>query len=306
MIDSVWGWRVRGDPLPSPHRSGECDWRFQPSGHTADFSGNQTPCGSAGKEFACNSGDLGSIPGLGRCPGEGNGYPLQYSGLENSMDCIVHGVPKSGWQLFKIYPSPTCSLFRLCIYSHQSLLSLNLHSIFIDIPAFSFSSWSIVFVFLGSVLVGGYTLFFTWGTGRTIQKWGGRIVTLLNNLIQRGPCSEFEACFLHGWCVRPASWGQCLIPKHNESASVGSLSCVQLFATPPGSSLHGILQARILEWVTIPFSRGSSQPRGQTQVSCIAGRFLTGWATMRTRPCWCDIAALVLGIIYSVAIWLSH
>ena len=53
------------------------------------------PCGSAGKESACNMGDLGSIPGLGRSPGEGNGYPLQYSGLENSMDCIVHGVSKS-------------------------------------------------------------------------------------------------------------------------------------------------------------------------------------------------------------------
>ena len=47
------------------------------------------PGGSAGKESACNAGDLGSIPGLGRCPGEGNGYPLQYSGLENSMDCII-------------------------------------------------------------------------------------------------------------------------------------------------------------------------------------------------------------------------
>ena len=53
------------------------------------------PCGSAGKESACNVGDLGSIPGLGRSPGEGKGYPLQYSGLENSMNCIVHGVTKS-------------------------------------------------------------------------------------------------------------------------------------------------------------------------------------------------------------------
>ena len=57
------------------------------------------PCGSAGKESACNEGDLGSIPGLGRSPGEGKGYPLQYSGLENSMDCIVHGVTKSRTQL---------------------------------------------------------------------------------------------------------------------------------------------------------------------------------------------------------------
>ena len=48
-----------------------------------------------GKESACNAGDPGLIPGSGRSPGEGKGYPLQYSGLENSMDCIVHGVAKS-------------------------------------------------------------------------------------------------------------------------------------------------------------------------------------------------------------------
>ena len=52
------------------------------------------PGSSASKESACNLGVLGSIPGLGRSPGEQNGYPLQYSGLENSMDCIVHGVAK--------------------------------------------------------------------------------------------------------------------------------------------------------------------------------------------------------------------
>ena len=57
------------------------------------------PGGLSGKESACNAGDLGSIPGLGRSPGEGNGYPLQYSGLENSMDCIVHGVAKSQTRL---------------------------------------------------------------------------------------------------------------------------------------------------------------------------------------------------------------
>ena len=53
------------------------------------------PCGSAGKEYACNAGDLGLIPGLGRSPGEGNGNPVQYSGLEHSMDYIVHGVEES-------------------------------------------------------------------------------------------------------------------------------------------------------------------------------------------------------------------
>ena len=50
---------------------------------------------SVGKEYACNVGDLGLIPGLGRSPGEGKSYPLQYSGLENSVDCVVNGVTKS-------------------------------------------------------------------------------------------------------------------------------------------------------------------------------------------------------------------
>ena len=59
--------------------------------------------GSAGKESACNAGDLGLIPGLGRSPGEGNGYPLQYSALENFMDCIVHGVLKSWRRLSDFY-----------------------------------------------------------------------------------------------------------------------------------------------------------------------------------------------------------
>ena len=56
-------------------------------------------CGSAGKESACNARDLGSIPCAMRSPGEGKGYPLQYSGLENSIDCIVHEVTKSQTQL---------------------------------------------------------------------------------------------------------------------------------------------------------------------------------------------------------------
>ena len=53
------------------------------------------PGGSAGKESTCNVGDLSSIPGLEKSPREGKGYPLQYSGLENSADCIIHGVKES-------------------------------------------------------------------------------------------------------------------------------------------------------------------------------------------------------------------
>ena len=57
------------------------------------------PRGSLGKESTCNAGDLGSIPGLGRFLGEGNGYPLQYSGLENFMDSRVHAVANCWTQL---------------------------------------------------------------------------------------------------------------------------------------------------------------------------------------------------------------
>ena len=57
------------------------------------------PGGSAGKESTGNTGDLDSIPGLGRSPGEGNGYPLPYSGLENPMVCIAHAVAKSQTRL---------------------------------------------------------------------------------------------------------------------------------------------------------------------------------------------------------------
>ena len=61
-------------------------------GCNAEMYPRVLPGGSAGKESACNVGDLGLIPGLGRSPREENGYLLQYSGLENSIDCIVHGL----------------------------------------------------------------------------------------------------------------------------------------------------------------------------------------------------------------------
>ena len=72
------------------------------------------PCGSDGNESACNAGDLGLIPGLGRSPGKGKGYPLQYSGLKNSTGCIVHGIAKSRTRLTDFHSGsaggkePTC------------------------------------------------------------------------------------------------------------------------------------------------------------------------------------------------------
>ena len=69
------------------------------------------PCGSVGKESTCNAGDPGLIPGLGRSAGEGKVYPLQYSGLENSMDWTVLGVAKSWTQLSDFHFSVKKELF---------------------------------------------------------------------------------------------------------------------------------------------------------------------------------------------------
>ena len=66
------------------------------------------PCGSTSKESTYNAGDLDSIPGLGRSRGEGKSYAFQYSGLENFMDCIVHGVAKSWIQLSDLHS--TCQI----------------------------------------------------------------------------------------------------------------------------------------------------------------------------------------------------
>ena len=73
------------------------------------------PCGSAGKESACNVGALGSISGLRRSPGEGRGYPFQYSGLENFTDCMVHGVAKSWTRLSDFH------FYRICIFTHMHI-----------------------------------------------------------------------------------------------------------------------------------------------------------------------------------------
>ena len=115
------------------------------------FTRNELPWWLSGKESAWNAGALGSIPGLGRPPVEGNSYPLQYSGLENSMDCIVHAAAAAAKSL---QSCPTLCNLKDC--------------------------------------------------------------------------------------------------------------------SSPGSSAHGILQARILEWVAMPFSRGSSRPRDQICTSCIS------------------------------------
>ena len=85
------------------------------------------PGSSAGKGSACNAGDLGLIPALGRSPGEGRGNPLQYSGLENSMDCIVHGVSKSWTRLSAFHFQNAvnhCSLNIIFLNNNNKVIKL--------------------------------------------------------------------------------------------------------------------------------------------------------------------------------------
>ena len=93
------------------------------------MGGGCFPGSSAAKESACNAGDPSSIPGLGRFTGEGRDYPLQYSGLENPIDCIIHGVTKSQTQLsdfhltFNKYLIPL-SIPTIVLFVFQSLVQL--------------------------------------------------------------------------------------------------------------------------------------------------------------------------------------
>ena len=74
---------------------------------------------------------------------------------------------------------------------------------------------------------------------------------------------------------RDSQWFSCFCLRAKSSLQSCLMLCDPMDCSPPGSSVHGILQARILEWVAMPSSRGSSWPRDQTWVSCIAGRFFT-------------------------------
>ena len=170
-------------------------------------------CGSAGKESACNVGDLDLIPGWRRSPGEGKVYPRQYSGLENSMDCIFHGVAQSRTRLKQLSSSSS----RATVTS----------------PYFSLSHDN--------------------GHFNCFQYVATSSHAGMNNLL------------LHMCSV----------------ASVVSDSL-----QPPASSVHGILQARILEGVAMPSFRASSPHRYRIWVSClscIASGFFTHWTTWEAR-----------------------
>ena len=84
------------------------------------------------------------------------------------------------------------------------------------------------------------------------------------------------------------------------------LFCDPMDCSPPGSSVHGIFQARILEWAAIPYFRGSSQPRDQTRISCIAGEFFTSWTTRESNSYQTYIFQLnVSNLVSNLEIWLE-
>ena len=152
-------------------------------------------CDSAGKESACNVGNLGLIPGLGRRHGEGKGYPLPFSDLENSMDYAVHGVAKSRTQLS------------------------------------DFHFTSLLYMVLQNALI---SFFYMW----------------LSSFFSITHCKDclFSIMYSCLLCHR--------VIDHSVWVSFWDFCPVPLIL--PGSSVHGILQARILEWIAISFSRGSS------------------------------------------------
>ena len=111
---------------------------------------------------------------------------------------------------------------------------------------------------------------------RTCLSWG----TLLSALwwLKWKGNPKKEGLYVHMWLIHFALWRK--LTQHCEATvKVKVTQSSPTRCSPVNCTPHGILQARILEWVAFPFSRGSSQPKDRTQVSRIAGRFFTSWAT---------------------------
>ena len=198
-------------------------------------------------------GDLGSIPGLGRSPGEGKIYPLQYSGLENSMDYTGHGVAKS-WT-------------RLSDFHTNSYLGIRENPI---LP-----------------LTKSFQLFLTPWTIQTMEfsrpeYWSGQSFSSPGDLPNPEIKPRLPSLQVNYLPAEPQGK-----PKNT---GVGSLSLLQ-WIFPTQELNRGLPHCRqilyqlshkgsprILEWVAYPFSRGSSQPRNRIGVSCFAGGFFTNGA----------------------------
>ena len=231
------------------------------------------PGGSDGKESACNVGAPGSIPDLGRSPGGGSGYPLQYSCLENSMDreawwAVVHELAES-------------DKTEETEHTHGSTLSFQSSALtfFRQIPRSGIAGSYGITIF--SFYKESSYCFPLWLHQFTFSpKYTGLLfsphphqLTLVSVPREESPsaptfrltgCQTLRsAAFKVGFCCCCCLLTQCLT------------LCDPMYCSPLSFSVHGILQARILEWVAISSSRGSSWPKDQTWVSCLAGGFFT-------------------------------
>ena len=150
------------------------------------------PCGSAGKDSACNVGDLGLIPGLGRSSGEGKGYPLQYSGLENSTDCMVHGVTKRGTWL------PLCPKPFLCVCVCSQALQTGSSVPSFYLPYIHLSAQYLFFSFSPTSLCITGSRFIHLTTTDSKQSF-------FNNILSKEEICPRPSCFL----IRPKHNGKC-------------------------------------------------------------------------------------------------
>ena len=232
------------------------------------------PGGSVDKESACRAADLGLIPLLGRYPGGGKGYPLQYSGLENSMDCTVHGVTKNQTQL---------SDFTSLLHLSQDFFPLVPNKLFSKHgikrskkAAVRRSRWPVRNNWvIPSSLLGHPHLGFLPNWPDLRPEWG-----CFPALCSEPPSLQGDQPLGGGWISSipflwshlPAGW---VLPAANTTyptsqgtfPALGCLVCCLLRAkslqlcptlcdpmdsSPPGSSVQGILEARIREWVPCP------------------------------------------------------
>ena len=139
----------------------------------------------------------------------------------------------------------------------------------------NFQYWTLISYYLETETT--FQIYHLWHKGSTSSAWAS-----LDQhwAVQKYICGQCSSNMVREDCIAEANG--------KEGSSEVAQSCPTLWdsvdCSLPGSSVHGILQARILEWVAISFSRGSSPPRDQTQVSRVVGRCFTLWATRKAHP----------------------
>ena len=198
------------------------------------------------------------------CLGEGNGNPLQCSCLENPRDggacwAAVYGVAQSRTRLKWLSSSSIITEIRkLTLIQHDLIYRsyLNVAHFPINVLFQSRIQPEIPpYIYLSCLLTA------------LAAYW-----TLSGTVSSEGSSWESSSVFLSSMTLT-------LLKMKVKVAQSCPTLCDSIDCSPPGSSAHGILQTRILEWEAIPFSRGSSRPTNQARVSCTVGSFFTIWAT---------------------------